>query len=220
MKVDLIELFSIPLFHFKINPKNKEEIKSFILNNHKKYSESDTSNEYVMGNNTNYSDSLIEHSIFKSTIEEIEINLRNVFENFYCYNDIIPFVCDIWTTCVKPKEFGPNKHFHTHSNSLFSGVWYPFEINSSIMFKNEKKDFFTLPQDSEKILDKNKKFMYNEYSITKILPQEDTVILFPSFISHAVSYHENVISRYSVPFNVFFRGNLKTVTANLNIRNT
>lgn len=217
MKVDLVELFSIPLFHFKINPSNKEEVKSFILNNHKKYSDSDILNEYVMGSNTNYSDSLIKNSTFKYTIEEIESHLIDIFENFYCYNEVKPFICDIWSTCVKPKEIGPNNHFHTHSNSLFSGVWYPFAINSPIMFKNERKDFFTLSQNEEKISNENRKYMYNEYGLTKIIPQENTVILFPSFISHAVSYHENSAPRYSVPFNVFFRGNLKTVTANLNI---
>ena len=217
MKVDPIELFSTPLFHFKINPNNKEEIKSFIIDTHLKYSDSNILNEYVMGNNTNYSDSLIKEKIFNCAIEEIESNLREVFENFYCYEEIIPVVCDIWTTCVKAKESDPNNHFHTHSNSLFSGVWYPFENNSPIIFKNEKKDFFTLSQDKEKILDENRKFMCNEYSLTKILPQENTVILFPSFISHAVCYHENNSPRYSVPFNVFFKGNLKIVTANLNI---
>ena len=32
MKVDPIELFSTPLFHFKINPNNKEEIKTKLEN--------------------------------------------------------------------------------------------------------------------------------------------------------------------------------------------
>lgn len=217
MKIETIDLFSIPLFCFKIYPKNKEEVKKFILSNHKNYSDSDILNEYVMGNNTNYSDSLLNESTFKYVIEKIEQNLVDIFQNFYCYDEIKPFVCDIWSTCVKPKEVGSNRHFHTHSNSLFSGVWYPFDTNSPILFKNERKDFFTLSQSEERILNENKKYMHEEYSLTKILPQENTVVLFPSFISHAVSYHENSIPRYSVPFNVFFRGNLRTITANLNI---
>lgn len=217
MNVKTIELFSIPLFYFKINPSNLEEIQNFIVEKHKNYSDSNSLNEFVMGNDTNYSSSLLNIKILKSSIDEIETNVKDIFDNFYCFTEIEPFVCDIWSTCVKSKETGPNKHFHTHSNSLFSGVWYPFDINSPILFKNERKDFFTFDQEREKISEQNRKYMTNEYSITNVLPEKNTVILFPSFISHAVAYHENLIPRYSVPFNVFFKGNLKSVTANLNI---
>jgi uncharacterized protein (TIGR02466 family) len=217
MKVEVVELFSIPLFHFKINPPNQEEIKTFILKTHEKYSNCDHLNQNVMGNNTNYSKTLLKKPIFKSVIEEIENKVTDIFSNFYCYTEITPFICDLWSTCVKKKEIGPSMHFHTHSNSLLSGVWYPFDNNSPIMFRNESKDFFTLNQNLEKILGENKKYMSNEYSTTKILPQQNTVILFSSKMPHAVSYHENITPRYSVAFNIFFKGNLMADTAHLNI---
>jgi uncharacterized protein (TIGR02466 family) len=217
MNIEVADLFSIPLFYFKVDPDNETEIKTYIKNQHKKYYDSNLLNEYVCGNDTNYSDSCIDHIVLKNLIEKIENNVKDIFLNFYHYDGILPYVSDIWTTCVKPKEIGPNKHFHTHSNSLFSGVWYPFENSSPIVFRNERKDFFTIHQDKEKINERNKKFMFNEYSDTKVLPQKHAVVLFPSYLSHAVAYHENLTPRYSVPFNIFFKGHLNTQTANLNI---
>lgn len=98
---------------------------------------------------------------------------------------------------------GSTHHMHHHSNSLFSGVFYIRSCNSSIRFH--------APANS--VTDQLLTFTPTEYNIwnspTWGLPVNDnTVIIFPSRTLHSVDENVSELSRISIAFNVFLRGEL------------
>ena len=81
-----------------------------------------------------------------------------------------------WFTHTKNDKFG---NFHNHSNSMFSGVFYFTDDNSSIKFQNFNKNtsFNIIP----------KEFNVFNSSSWEIKPPKGTILLFPSEVYHYVN---------------------------------
>ena len=94
-----------------------------------------------------------------------------------------------WFTHTKDGKFG---NFHNHSNSMFSGVFYFTDDNSSIKFQNFNKNtsFNIIPKEFN---------VYNSSS-WEIKPPKGTILLFPSEVYHYVNISNR--DRKSLAFNI------------------
>lgn len=94
-----------------------------------------------------------------------------------------------WFTHTKNDKFG---NFHNHSNSMFSGVFYFTDDNSSIKFQNFNKNtsFNIIPKEFN---------VYNSSS-WEVKPPKGTILLFPSELYHYVNISNN--DRKSLAFNI------------------
>ncbi len=94
-----------------------------------------------------------------------------------------------WFTHTKDGKFG---NFHNHSNSMFSGVFYFTNDNSSIKFQNFNKNtsFNMIPKEFN---------VYNSSS-WEIKPPKGTILLFPSEVYHYVNISNR--DRKSLAFNI------------------
>lgn len=210
--IDLDNLFPTPLFRTKLYPDDIEILKNDIISNHKKYTDSGNINHEMLSNGENAFTNLETNEKYFSFIERINEIVGNSLKKIYCYdNDIEPYICALWSTCCCPGESGED---HYHSNSYFSGTFYPFdETPSEIMFYSPTHEKTTLNINAN-VTEWN---YINSTSYT-IKPQKCDLIFFPSYLKHKVLKNNTNIVRYSLAFNVFLKGNLKAQTGNLYLR--
>jgi len=98
---------------------------------------------------------------------------------------------------------GGHHSIHNHPNSLFSGVLYlQIPTESSILFHYDN-DLF-----------KNFKFEFNfknfnEYNsqVTRIMLNNNDLIIFPSWLNHSVEINNSQTERIVLGFNTFVKGN-------------
>lgn len=98
---------------------------------------------------------------------------------------------------------GGHHSVHNHPNSLFSGVLYlQIPTDSSILFHYDT-DLF-----------KNFNFQFNfksfnEYNsqVTRVMLDNNDLIIFPSWLNHSVEINNSQIERIVLGFNTFVRGN-------------
>lgn len=217
--------FATPLFESTILVSNIEEIKKDL---HRKYSEIDDSGEILSSNgnvlpsdkltdeNKNitirdktsyYSESnLHTQELYSELTLEILSIARKVFDA-YEYINITPRISSMWGNVLGN---GGYIHTHSHSNSMFSGVWYPEDppetdrgsLSNYIKFVEPNRiKFFYMPQ----IRQKN---VYNSGEIF-IKPRKGMCLIFPSWFEHQTIRNENAIDkRYSISFNIFPQGTL------------
>jgi|TARA_R100001463_G_scaffold14101_2_gene37333 uncharacterized protein (TIGR02466 family) len=103
-------------------------------------------------------------------------------------------ICNLWINKNNKGDFN-NTHIHDHCH--FSGVYY---VNAStnggsLKFLNDDTKVFA---SLWKYIEKDSDF-YSEYFIK---PEENLLILFPSYLKHMVEPHNDEKARISVSFNI------------------
>ncbi len=102
----------------------------------------------------------------------------------------------MWINVSEPNASHPP---HTHSNNLFSGVWYPCEnINTS------RIHFIDPRPQANQLTPKRKKANMNNGGVLRFNSNKDTMYMFPAWLSHWVPPTPN--KRISISFNVILRG--------------
>ena len=211
-------IFPSALFESTILISNTEEIIDDI---NSKYSKSD---EYSVRQSVgdyliNTEDSLEKNKISFYTEDTLHQNpiyyeLRSQIENIaekvfaaYSYQNISPRIETMWANVL---GYNGYIHPHSHSNSMFSGVWYPEDpphisensVSNHIRFIDPTRiKYFFMPQ----IEFKNQ---INSGEIY-IKPKKGMCLIFPSWLEHDTVPNENLSEvRYSISFNIFFNGTL------------
>ena len=134
---------------------------------------------------------------YKELSDEILKFVNHVCEDVFSYEDANPEISLMWGTAT-PK--GGSVHRHYHPNSILSGVYYPQNIEyTEIRFYSPHR-----PTILPKIRYKN---VYSSVSM-EYKPQQGDVVLFPSDLDHDVPINTSDEVRYSVAFNIFFRGEM------------
>ena len=114
----------------------------------------------------------------------------NKFKNLIMRLDDTTFeMTTSWFTKT-PKECSSD--FHTHNNSMFSGVFY-FDDSSDLQFQDySTRRFYTAPNE------------YNDYNcdLYTILPKKNMIIFFDSRLYHAITPNNSDMIRYSIAFNL------------------
>lgn len=125
---------------------------------------------------------------------------------------IMPLICDnlgvaldtydtieITETWGNVLEKGQDHKVHTHSNHLFSCVYYLTPGNPTV---------FLDPRPAADVLSLNYKDMSNcFYGSTLFSPAvPNTLVIFPSWLQHLVGVNQNEEVRKSISSNIMFRG--------------
>jgi uncharacterized protein (TIGR02466 family) len=211
-------IFPTALFESTISISNKDEI---IKDLYSKYSKSkDYKIEKSIGNyliNTEESleknkisfyteDTLHENPIYFELRSQIEIIAQKIFDT-YSYKNISPRIETMWGNVLGHSGY---IHPHSHSNSMFAGVWYPEDpphvsensLSNHIRFIDPTRiKYFFMPQIEHK----------NQINSGEIYikPRKGMCLIFPSWLEHDTVPNENPNEvRYSISFNIFFNGTL------------
>lgn len=136
----------------------------------------------------------------------LEGNILSAFNAFVGelgYSQIKFSINTSWLTLTPPGEIGNN---HRHYNSMWTGVYYPFEGDYSPLEINKlglEPQSFLLPRDKDSRL---------TTTVVYCKPQKDMLIFFPSHILHKITENETEENRYSLAFTLHPCGNLDTGT--------
>ena len=151
---------------------------------------STTIDKYIL-NKDNYS------SLSKKILDE----LTNLLFNVYTIDKGLTFfITNSWCIKHEKNDFAAT---HWHDNSIFSGVYY-FQTpknSGDIIFKRNLSSNSIL-SNTLSIPTKNN---LDEYTV-KI--EEGTLLLFPSHLMHYTEINKSNSCRYSLSFNVFFKGSI------------
>lgn len=112
-----------------------------------------------------------------------------------------------WITKTKP---GEQSHYHTHSNTIFSGIFY---IKTKDDCGNVTLTDFTKTKWGIK---KKKANVYNS-STWEIAPVKNRIIIFPSNVPHKINKNRTKYTRFSIAFNIIPLGNIGTGEQQVNI---
>ena len=106
---------------------------------------------------------------------------------------------DITKMWINISQQGQSHPPHTHSNNVFSGVWYPCNNTdtSNIQFLDPRPQVGVLEP-------KRKKMDTNNSGIIWFASDKDTMFMFPSWLMHWVP--PTPVTRTSISFNVILRG--------------
>jgi len=111
-----------------------------------------------------------------------------------------------WFTKAVKDSFS---HFHNHTNSMFSGVFYLTDDNSPIEFESN------IPSSSFLIMPKEKNIYNSETWM--LYPEKNMMVFFPSSLRHRIGYHSSDTNRYSIAFNFFPTGQIGIGDSSINI---
>jgi uncharacterized protein (TIGR02466 family) len=133
---------------------------------------------------------------------------KNIILKYFNYykNDILKYdntnfiMTTSWGTKALKNSYC---HYHSHKNSFFSGVLYlDNSIGSApIEFDNEN----IIP--TQVLFDPSEWNIYNSTSWS-IVPQNNMIIFFPSYLRHRIGLHKAKEPRYSIAFNFFPSGEI------------
>lgn len=129
---------------------------------------------------------------FVKHIYSLTVEMCKTYE--YAYRKID--ITSMWINVSEPNASHPP---HTHSNNVFSGVWYPCEnINTS------RIHFIDPRPQANQLTPKRKKPNMNNGGVLRFNSNKDTMYMFPAWLMHWVPPTPN--KRISISFNVILRG--------------
>tara|TARA_Y100001970_G_scaffold243606_1_gene309016 strand:- start:50 stop:652 length:603 start_codon:yes stop_codon:yes gene_type:complete len=158
----------------------------------------------IKNNNDNLKQVLdIQDFLFaKNFISFIETKFKEVFYNHLNHTtNTTPFLVSSWYNYY---EKGGEIPTHSHKNSFYSGIYYPYGNNKSpIFFENPlEQSLIIYPE----VKDHNN-FNYITFKVS--CPQE-TILFFPSYLRHYTMAGSGI--KHSISFNFFIEGSLNAKT--------
>jgi len=202
--VELEPLFASPLIKTTLDVSCLVDLRKNIISNHSNHT---TINDDIEVD-SNVCLGLHKKKKFFNLKKSIEHKVCSVLHDLYNVEGIEFYLCDMWSTCCLPGEGGDH---HFHANSFYSGVFYPFEDTpSGLVFYSPVEDKFSL--DITGNITHNHQFNTPNYVVN---PKECELIFFPSYLHHKVLKNKSKTTRYSIAFNIYVKGNLKSPTSSL-----
>lgn len=187
---DVVGILPIPMYADLIDI-DTSAIRDYILN------DKNACNTNTNGNLASKDYHLLEHECFKQ--------LKDAFLdrcNYFCadvqkfkYDEL--FITSSWYNINSP---GTSHHAHSHSNSIVSGVFYvdaPKKGGNLIMLRG--------PQQLAPSKHEHTPGPFSA-DFCPIEPEDNLLVLFPSYVMHCVDENKSDRDRISIAFNVFFRG--------------
>ena len=146
---------------------------------------------------------VLELNEFKDLKEDIMKYVYDYTHNLlkYTYNDF--YITRSWFTKSVKGEYA---NLHNHNNCLFSGVLYiqTDENTGGIVFSDMTNDRLELEASEYNIL--------NSKSHT-IIPKAGLLIIFPSETYHKILENNSDLTRISLAFNIYPKGNIGVETS-------
>jgi uncharacterized protein (TIGR02466 family) len=202
--MNLVNTLNIPFFEFVSEPKLADEIFSILEND-----------PFEFPNAKNKLTDMTKHFYHEKLFDWFDDCLSKVHTKLSLVDTITLEIIACWGNRSKKLE---GHHQHSHTNSFISGVYYPVDHDTEIVFSYPDIWFKQFPNLT---LCKIKKDA-GESTIQGISnfgtykPKKGHLILFPSHITHKTNIVTDQNTRYSIAFNVFFKGKLgDTLTAEM-----
>tara|TARA_Y100000361_G_C11132188_1_gene329634 strand:+ start:298 stop:909 length:612 start_codon:yes stop_codon:yes gene_type:complete len=183
-------IFPFPVYQTNI----KQDITEHNIDYIKNQKQKSTKNE---GNFTSLETYLLNKEQLKPLEKHLMVHVNNYFkEVIQASNKVTPYITQSWVNFTALDE---NHHFHSHSNSIASGVLY--------IAADKKHDLITFHKvNRDQIELKVKEFNpYNSGSWRFEVDQGD-LFIFPSTLAHSVPRKHDNNLRISLAFNVFVKG--------------
>ena len=189
---------------FESQFKTTEEIKKYILQQ-----EDDMINHAPTYTKQGADNELQKSKIFKPLVEHIHSLTENICKVYEYKYDAIE-ITNMWVNVSVPGACHPP---HTHSNNLFSGVWYPIKMEDDV---SDIQFFDPRPQGNQLTPVRNKMTSTNT-SAMAFPANENFLLQFPAWLMHWVP--ATPVKRTSVSWNVILRGEYgkKNTLQNANI---
>ena len=190
----ILNLFPTPIGIIKFDSLSQEE-ENFLLNT----PTGNYNNNYLdnVGSNNNYILNDTKLSSFKNKIKE-SINLYKK-EVMCCDQEMN--ITNSWVNFLKP---GKRHSMHYHSNSMLSGVYFINVNNETPNLQLEHPNPKLWPLSWER---KESKYENNLGEL--IIAEKNMLVLFPSTLMHRVDLNTSSITRVSLSFNTFLKGDIK-----------
>jgi len=185
--ITVLPLFATLLGVIKLNVNNKK-ILEFLKNLN--YKENTFINEtkrtsFISKDNKIFKDkNLLE--LKNKSIDAINLYLKNVL-----YLNTKFKIINSWATKTSQKG---SSHTHNHAHSFLSCCYYPkYSKSFNIKFFKSKSidTFWNL---------RPEKFDINNSSYWEINPEENDLLIFPSYLEHSISFNNSEETRYSIAF--------------------
>jgi len=181
-------IFPTPVLTSSLDRDFSEEELNFLLNLDRR------DNNFNESSETSY---VLDYPVMERLKGELLIHVDNFFKNTINPSEKVKnFITQSWVNYTKK---GGSHHIHAHPNSIISGVLYIQALADydSINFIKDKKEMFEIET-------KN----YNLFnSGSWVFPAETgKLILFPSYLRHAVQTVTGNHLRVSLSFNTFLKG--------------
>lgn len=195
--VEIHPIFSTPIFHSKVFPID-EDTKTFIFN--LEYERNDDGSAFA----TKSKKILTENN----ELSELKNNICSCME-FYVREvlkvspEIEFYLTHSWVNKQEPGDWGGK---HIHSNSLLSGVVYlqtPKDGSGKVVFEKDNNMLNLFPKTLDVQFSEYNLFNSSSWSFQ---PEEGTILMFPSMVSHLVTTNTSNMPRYSLAYNFFARG--------------
>jgi uncharacterized protein (TIGR02466 family) len=185
-------IFPTPVGLDKIDTLTEAEIKHIL-----DYKNKTTKN---FGNRITANNYVLEDKILDGLKSLLENKLQEYFFDVYKTKEATPYITQSWINFTDQNEF---HHNHKHPNSFISGVFYLQAIeNDRIVFTSNHDNMFEFQSEEFTLFN----------SKTWWIPVEDnTVIFFPSNMSHEVLKNNTDRTRISLAFNCFIKGSFGNV---------
>lgn len=183
---EIIPLFSRPVSVIKVH-----EDLSLIKENFKteKFTETASSYEFYHSKNLKILDNFPEQ-------KNIILNYFNRYKNDVLRLSTTDF--KMTSSWVTKTEINGYSQFHTHANSIYSGIFY-FDECSSV---GGNLEFITYDNGVIELNEPTEKNIWNTSSFT-IQPEKNMLVIFPSNVIHRVTQYNSNTPRYSLAFNLF-----------------
>lgn len=123
--------------------------------------------------------------------------LNNTFQSLTLYNRR-PRFCNMWININKKDNYNVS---HNHPNSIISGVFWVKTPENCGLLKFENPNNFVEDVLIQKV-DKDLAKKYNYSDSFQFVPQEGTLVLFPSHLHHSVEPNQSDEDRISIAFNL------------------
>ena len=194
-------LFQVPLFEFACSVDNQDEICADL---HARWNSREV-DKAVDQESYATEDTLHNDKLFASLNTKILNAVRNVWDK-YSYTEIQPYITSMWANSL-----GKNAsiHSHAHSNSFFSGVWYPEDVEVDTSSQGGCIKFIDPTSQKFQIMPKIKQQTPFNSGEIFMKPKKSMLLLFPSWLEHGtVPNRYSVDPRFSVSFNIWFTGEL------------
>ena len=158
--------------------------------------------KFVQASNNNQTSEISESMSVLDDYKKLSITILKIFNSYT--HDVLRidnnFIFSTsWFTKTKPGNFN---HYHCHTNSYYSGLFYFDEYckdSGSLSILNPKSNLNSFHIKPKKININNT----NEYIVN---PEKNLLILFPSYLWHAILSNTSDSLRYSLAFNIIPTG--------------
>ena len=194
-KVDMLDMFSIPLIHCELDEDTSElrQCTDYVLN----------TNQVDVDEYKTFEKSGLKETIdFEFRVLEQFPKMKQMFTHIsnrlikegLNYDNKLE-ISSSWFTKTHKGEQSP---MHDHKNCVFSAVYYYGNYDDKVgnlIFKNPIVNLTSYR------LNVGKSNKFNTYDI-EVTPQSGSLLIFPSYVSHKIDVHKSDIPRLSLAFNM------------------